>query len=81
MTITAGSVSTTSSTRHDEALCAVEDRVLWLATGIVDHANRVRPNPTGLKVGGHQASGVTRTCRVLAGAPRRLQRTSGSPVG
>ena len=46
MTITAGSVSTTSSTRHDEALCAVEDRVLWLATGIVDHANRVRPNPT-----------------------------------
>ncbi|MER5436943.1 hypothetical protein, partial [Streptomyces sp. NPDC002588] len=34
----------------------VERRVLWLATAIVDHANRVRPNPTGLKVGGHQAS-------------------------
>ena len=47
MTITAA--STTSSTGHDEALRAVEDRVLWLATGIVDHANRVRPNPTGLR--------------------------------
>jgi pyruvate dehydrogenase E1 component len=78
MTITAA--STTSSTGHDEALCAVEDRVLWLATGIFDHANRVRPNPAGLKVGGHQVSSVTRTCRVFAGGPRRLQRTSGSPV-
>ena len=25
----------------------------WLSTAIVDRANRVRPNPTGLKVGGH----------------------------
>ncbi|GAA1963325.1 transketolase-like TK C-terminal-containing protein [Kitasatospora viridis] len=38
------------------ALAAVERRVLWLSTAIIDHANRVRPNPTGLKVGGHQAS-------------------------
>ena len=37
-------------------LSEIEQRVLWLATAIVDHANRVRPNPTGLKVGGHQAS-------------------------
>jgi pyruvate dehydrogenase E1 component len=57
MTITAA--STTSGTGHDEALRAVEDRVLWLATAIVDHANRVRPNPTGLKVGGHQASSAS----------------------
>ena len=34
----------------DAALRAVEERVLWLATAIVDHANRVRPNPDGLKV-------------------------------
>ncbi|MGH3435738.1 MAG: transketolase-like TK C-terminal-containing protein [Sciscionella sp.] len=34
----------------------LEHRVLWLATAIVHHANRVRPNPSGLKVGGHQAS-------------------------
>jgi pyruvate dehydrogenase E1 component len=40
-------------------LRGVEDRVLWLATAIVDHANRVRPNPTGLKVGGHQASSAS----------------------
>jgi pyruvate dehydrogenase E1 component len=37
----------------------VEQRVLWLATAIVDHANRVRQNPTGLKVGGHQASSAS----------------------
>ncbi|MEV6265205.1 pyruvate dehydrogenase [Streptomyces sp. NPDC051784] len=34
----------------------IEDRVLWLSSAIVHHANRVRPNPSGLKVGGHQAS-------------------------
>ena len=38
---------------------AVEQRVLWLATAIVDHANRVRPNPSGMKVGGHQASSAS----------------------
>ncbi|MFI7277354.1 transketolase-like TK C-terminal-containing protein [Streptomyces sp. NPDC049879] len=38
------------------ALREIEDRVLWLSTAIVHHANRVRPNPSGLKVGGHQAS-------------------------
>jgi pyruvate dehydrogenase E1 component len=26
---------------------------------IIDHANRVRPNPTGVKVGGHQASSAS----------------------
>ncbi len=34
----------------------VGQRVLWLSTAIIDHANRVRPNLSGLKVGGHQAS-------------------------
>ncbi|WP_374727431.1 transketolase-like TK C-terminal-containing protein [Haloactinomyces albus] len=38
------------------ALVEIEQRVLWLSMAIVDYANRVRPNPTGLKVGGHQAS-------------------------
>jgi pyruvate dehydrogenase E1 component len=37
----------------------IEKRVLWLAVAIVDHANRVRPNPSGLKVGGHQASSAS----------------------
>src|SRR4051812_49561438 len=44
---------------EDRTLREIEQRVLWLATAIVDHANRVRPNPTGLKVGGHQASSAS----------------------
>jgi len=31
-------------------------RVLWLSTYMIHHANKVRPNPDGMKVGGHQAS-------------------------
>ncbi|HEY1594043.1 MAG TPA: hypothetical protein VGF74_01505 [Thermoleophilaceae bacterium] len=38
---------------------AVQDRVLWLATSIVHHANRVRKSPSGVKVGGHQASSAS----------------------
>ncbi|GAA0708370.1 hypothetical protein GCM10010199_03190 [Dactylosporangium roseum] len=37
----------------------VAKRVLWLSTAIVDSANRGRPNPTGVKVGGHQASSAS----------------------
>ncbi|WP_030168277.1 MULTISPECIES: pyruvate dehydrogenase [Actinomycetes] len=40
-------------------LYEIAERVLWLATSIVHHANRVRPNPSGLKVGGHQASSAS----------------------
>ncbi|MFE6366036.1 transketolase C-terminal domain-containing protein [Streptomyces sp. NPDC057806] len=39
-----------------DTLRQVEDRVLWLSSAVVHHANRVRANPDGLKVGGHQAS-------------------------
>jgi pyruvate dehydrogenase E1 component len=57
----------TSSPSHDTrptlatvdaaaALRQIEQRVLWLSTAMIHHANRIRPNPTGLKVGGHQAS-------------------------
>lgn len=37
----------------------LERQVLWLSTAIVHHANRVRPNPSGMKVGGHQASSAS----------------------
>jgi pyruvate dehydrogenase E1 component len=37
----------------------IEQKVLWLATSIVHHANRVRPNVSGVKVGGHQASSAS----------------------
>ncbi|HET7665643.1 MAG TPA: pyruvate dehydrogenase [Mycobacterium sp.] len=40
-------------------LTEVERRVLWLSTAMIHHANRVRPNPSGLKVGGHQASSAS----------------------
>ena len=42
-----------------EVLDAVQRRVLWLAAAIVHHANRVRPNRSGVKVGGHQASSAS----------------------
>lgn len=34
----------------------ISQRVLWLSTAVVDAANRGRPNTSGVKVGGHQAS-------------------------
>jgi pyruvate dehydrogenase E1 component len=37
----------------------IEQRVLWLAVRIVDHANRERPAEDELKVGGHQASSAS----------------------
>ncbi|HEX3803541.1 MAG TPA: pyruvate dehydrogenase [Solirubrobacteraceae bacterium] len=42
-----------------ETLEEVQDRVLWLATSIVHHANTVRESRSGLKVGGHQASSAS----------------------
>ncbi len=39
-----------------DVLGEIERRVLWLSTAVIHHANRVRPNRSGLKVGGHQAS-------------------------
>ncbi|MBV9058065.1 MAG: pyruvate dehydrogenase [Pseudonocardiales bacterium] len=41
------------------ALREVERQVLWLSTAIVHEANRVRPNQSGLKVGGHQTSSAS----------------------
>jgi pyruvate dehydrogenase E1 component len=40
-------------------LDVIASRVLWLSTAMVHYANRVRPNPSGLKVGGHQASSAS----------------------
>ena len=37
----------------------IQQRVLWLATRLVHEANHVRPNPDGVKVGGHQASSAS----------------------
>ncbi|MHB8730689.1 MAG: 1-deoxy-D-xylulose-5-phosphate synthase N-terminal domain-containing protein [bacterium] len=40
-------------------LTNIQRRVLWLSTLIVHHANNVRTNPSGMKVGGHQASSAS----------------------
>jgi pyruvate dehydrogenase E1 component len=37
----------------------IERRMLWLSTAIIHEANLVRPNPSGLKVGGHQTSSAS----------------------
>ncbi|MBS1677052.1 MAG: hypothetical protein JST08_06675, partial [Actinobacteria bacterium] len=42
-----------------EVLEQIQDRVLWLATSIIHHANKVRETPSGVKVGGHQASSAS----------------------
>jgi pyruvate dehydrogenase E1 component len=42
-----------------DVLREIERRVLWLSTAVIHHANRVRPNPSGMKVGGHQASSAS----------------------
>jgi pyruvate dehydrogenase E1 component len=42
-----------------DVLESIQDRVLWLSTAIVHHANRVRPNTSGLKIGGHQSSSAS----------------------
>ena len=41
------------------ALRALEKKVLWLSTWMIHHANFVRPNRDGMKVGGHQASSAS----------------------
>ena len=37
----------------------IQERILWLAVRMVDHANRERANTDGIKVGGHQASSAS----------------------
>ena len=45
-----------SETERLRLLHAIERKLLWLSAWMIHHANHVRPNRDGLKVGGHQAS-------------------------
>jgi pyruvate dehydrogenase E1 component len=56
---TATSPSQQPATPDLDTLRSIERRVLWLASAIVHHANRVRENRSGVKVGGHQASSAS----------------------
>src|SRR6266511_1872622 len=40
-------------------LDSIQKKVLWLSAWLVHHANNLRPNPDGTKVGGHQASSAS----------------------
>lgn len=56
---TPASPEATASTPDPEVLEAVQRRILWLSTSIIHHANKVRETPSGVKVGGHQASSAS----------------------
>ena len=70
---------------------AIQQRVLWLAVRMVDHANRERPVGTGdsgdVKVGGHQASSTSMVAIMtalwfghLSGADKVAVKPHASPV-
>jgi pyruvate dehydrogenase E1 component len=42
-----------------EILSALSRKALWLSSWTIHHANHIRPNSDGLKVGGHQASSAS----------------------
>ncbi len=48
-----------SAPADEETLREIARRVLWLSASIVDAANAGRPNDSGVKVGGHQASSAS----------------------
>jgi pyruvate dehydrogenase E1 component len=45
--------------RRLKLLQALEKKLLWLSAWTIHHANHIRPNRDGLKVGGHQASSAS----------------------
>ncbi len=49
-----------------EALKILEERLRWLSAWTIHHANHVRENRDGLKVGGHQASCASMTAIMAA---------------
>ncbi|MCW2834613.1 MAG: pyruvate dehydrogenase component [Nocardioides sp.] len=51
--------TTTGASYDAEVLREIARRVLWLSAAIVDAANAGRPNTSGVKAGGHQASSAS----------------------
>ncbi len=49
-----------------EALKVLDERLRWLSAWTIHHANHVRENDDGLKVGGHQASCASMTAIMAA---------------
>jgi len=46
-------------TEYLATLETIQRRVIWLSTLMIHHANHLRPNPDGAKIGGHQASSAS----------------------
>ncbi len=59
MTFSMAEAPTQAPASDLDTLEEVERRVLWLATSMVHHANKVRTVTSGVKVGGHQASSAS----------------------
>ncbi len=53
-------------TERLEILSKLEKKVLWLSSWMIHHANHIRPNEDGLKIGGHQASAASLTTIMTA---------------
>src|SRR6476659_1849389 len=49
-----------------DALKTLDDRLKWLSAWTIHHANHIRDNDDGLKVGGHQASCASMTAIMAA---------------
>lgn len=62
----APSSSVESAGRDLATLQSIEQRILWLATRMIDYANRERPSADKLKVGGHQASSASMVTMMTA---------------
>ncbi len=66
---------------------AIERKALWLSTYLIHYANKVRPNPDRIKVGGHQASTssvvsllTALLCRVMTPRDRLALKPHASPA-
>ena len=57
-----GNATSAEFTTLDE----IQQRVLWLAVRMIDHANRERETGDGVKVGGHQASSASMVSALTA---------------
>jgi pyruvate dehydrogenase complex dehydrogenase (E1) component len=62
-----------------ELLSALSRKVLWLSSWTIHHANHIRPNVDGLKVGGHQASSASLANIMSALYSRCCARKTASP--
>ena len=52
-------VAVSASSKKTDILETLSERALWLSSWMIHHANHVRENRGGVKVGGHQASSAS----------------------